>query len=499
MKKLLVAIIFILSLFLCHAQPFIYEINLSATLINRYEGFEKGSQVKISGVIHEALVEPYNQNRIKDLYYIRLNEQLSLVTRGLVDKLNFECKTVQDIWNSEIIKKVLVSLQNKGIQKELRLEMEQDALEYIERLNSNGLRYNEPYLENYIYGLIAKIAPVDFIDGRPENVNLIILDDASLNVGMYPNGTLMITTGILSCLHSEDELVAVLSHEIAHFVLDHQIQNVNKAVSRKKRAEFWTAFATGVTAVAEGAIAANNQNYVPGMATIGMAILSSSIASQMIDRLGMKYNHEQEGEADKLAKRILSILQYDTNALSTVLAHIREVMETERSDGMYFASFTHPALSDRIMYLGNSQMPPDPNFEKEISFAVTSTARKKYGNGRFRQAIDLVSQNIVNEVAISEDFILKAYCLFALYNNYQSNHEAMSLINSAKEINPSDINIYKAEILAYLRLGERETALRLLQEYESKLISLFRKDYSAHFIESELSWSKNMQIKLKGM
>ncbi|MBO1734047.1 MAG: hypothetical protein ACLSWM_04800 [Barnesiella sp.] len=53
--------------------------------------------------------------------------------------------------------------------------------------------------------------------------------------------------------------------------------------------------------------------------------------------------------------------------------------------------------------------------------------------------------------------------------------------------------------MAYLRLGERETALRLLQEYESKLTSLFRKDCSAHFIESELSWSKNMQIKLKGM
>ena len=47
------------------------------------------------------------------------------------------------------------------------------------------------------------------------------------NVYMYSNGTMVIHTGLLSALHTEDELVAILSHEIAHFVLDHSVQNVN--------------------------------------------------------------------------------------------------------------------------------------------------------------------------------------------------------------------------------------------------------------------------------
>ena len=175
-----------------------------------------------------------------------------------------------------------MDLEKKGIQNSLRAEMEKDALEYISKVKAYGLEFNDPYLENYIYSLIAKIAPVTIVDGRPGNVNLLILEDATLNACIYPNGTLVINTGLLSALHSEDELVAILSHEIAHFILDHSIDNVNKNKARQKRAEFWAALATGVAAVAEGVVASQNKYYVPGAATLGVAMMASTIASNVI-------------------------------------------------------------------------------------------------------------------------------------------------------------------------------------------------------------------------
>ena len=60
--------------------------------------------------------------------------------------------------------------------------------------------------------------------------------------------------------------------------------------------------------------------------------------------------------------------------------------------------------------------------------------------------------NIKNGVATSEDYILKANCLLALYNDDKSNNEVLDLINKAKEIDKANVNIYKAEILANLRV-----------------------------------------------
>lgn len=501
MRKIFLIIIFIFSLSRIHAQHVqIYGTDLSATLLKKYEGLEKDSLIKISEIIlKKQNVDTYQNTTYEDMYYIRTNEMLIPIIGKLKENFAFEYKTPQNIWDSETLEWIFIPPKKKNKYKEQRFAMEQDALDYVDRLKSNGLVYKDPYLENYIYGLIAQIAPTHYIDKRPYRVNLLIVDDSSLNAGVYPNGTLIITTGLLSCLHSEDELIAILSHEIAHFVLDHQIQNVNKAISRKNRAAFWATLATGVTAVAEGVAAANGNYSTPGLATLGVATLSGAIASEVIDWLGMKYNHKQENEADAIAKNMLAILQRDTNALSSALNHIQQAMKEMGDDNIYFDSFTHPALIERIHKLGDPQTLPDPDFERKISFIITNAARKKYDSGRFTQAIDLVSQNMENHVATSEDYILKAYCLFALYNSTQSNEEALSLIHSAKAVDPTNIEAYKAEIVAYLRLDDKNTALRLLQEYESILTDMQQSDHSSYFIDTEISWCRNMQIKLNGM
>ncbi|MBQ8501557.1 MAG: M48 family metallopeptidase [Bacteroides sp.] len=402
-----------------------------------------------------------------------------------------------------------MDLEKKGIQNSLRAEMEKDALEYISKVKAYGLEFNDPYLENYIYSLIAKIAPVTIVDGRPGNVNLLILEDATLNACIYPNGTLVINTGLLSALHSEDELVAILSHEIAHFILDHSIDNVNKNKARQKRAEFWAALATGVAAVAEGVVASQNKYYVPGAATLGVAMMASTIASNVIERLGMKYNQDQEYEADNLAIQILTLLNYDKNALATALNRIEDQMLIERSNAMYFASYTHPALIERINKAGKAQKDISQQFEKEVSFAVTSTARMKYEDRRFRQALTYATQNIENQVATAEDYIIKANCILALRNDMQSNTQVIELINTAKSLDPTNINIYKAEILANLRLKDRNKASDLLNSYHSKLEEMRSQlneiksgvfwETTNRFINVEQEWSNRMRIKLQGM
>jgi predicted Zn-dependent protease len=193
----------------------------------------------------------------------------------------------------------------------------------------------------------------------------------------------VINSGLLASLHSEDELVAILSHEIAHFVLDHSIQNLNEKIKRQERAAFWAGLATVATAVVEGVAAAKSDYYIPGYATIAVATLSTSIAESVNEQLGMEYNHAQENEADAIAVEILGLLNYDTSALSTALSRIEQVQTSERDYSMYLHTETHPALIDRIRSLGAPAVLNDTKYEQLVSFAVTNTAKLKYEEKRF--------------------------------------------------------------------------------------------------------------------
>ena len=133
----------------------------------------------------------------------------------------------------------------------------------------------------------------------------------------------------------------------------------------------------------------------------------------------------------------------------------------------------------------------------------------KFEDRRFRQVLPLVNQNIYNDVATAEDYILKANCLLALSNDSQNNMEILELVETARSLEPTNINIYKAEILGNLRLRKFDVAQQLLQSYISALneIEMQLKDIESDitwdanykFVISERDWANRMLIKVKVM
>ena len=503
-KKLIFIIISLFFSIITFGQS--VDINLKATMLRTYEAWEKGTEVNIKKFVHttKETLDGYIYE-----YFFLEDDNGNKVNIGSIlgNCFEFKYENTQQLWDSYIVTNVLHSLAKNGFKYDLRREMESDALDYIQTVKKYNLELDEPYLESYIYSLIAKIAPAYMVDCRPCSINLLIQQNPSINACCYPNGTIVLNTGLLAALHSEAELVAILSHEIAHFILAHSVQNVIAAQKRQKRAEFWAALTTGLTAVAEGYIAANNEYYVPGAATIGMAVLSTNIAIAVIDRLGMNYNHEQEEAADKLAIEVLKILGYDENALSTALSRLEEEYVKERNNAMYITSYTHPALTKRIKDAGTPQEIREKEFEQMISFAVSNVALMKYSDRRFRQCLPYVCQNIENNVAVPDDYILKANCLLSTKNNEESNREVMELINQAKLIDENNINIYKTEIIATLRLGEKGAAKELINNYIARLDSYNLDEIKSEeywdtvreFIYTERRWAKQMNLKLGGM
>ena len=456
----------------------------------------------------ETKIDDYGD--LKNYFYLidDKGEQYN-IDKSFESKFAVEIRNIQDFWNNRILTDVIPHIKEDGYRYSMRQEIEEEALTYISKVKSYELDFNDPYLESYIYGLVCKIAPAYLIDGRPNNVNILIQQSPEVNAFTYPNGTIVLNTGLLAALHSEDELVAILAHEIAHFILDHSIVNIIEQKEREKRAAFWSSLLTGVTAMAEGVIASKNNYYTPGVASIGVATLSTVISSRIVERLGMEFNWDQEKEADQIALQILKLLKYDPNGLATALSRIGEEALNNHRSALYIHSDTHPSLIERIDLVGQPSSPAQQNYEQTVSFAVTNAAIMKYQDKRFKQCLPLLTQNINNQVATAEDLLLKASCILYTQNAQSSNEEALELINQSKQISPNNINIYKNEIIAVTRLNQITKAIELLNEYKHCLDMLREQSQSYQspriwentfsFIRSENMWTEQMLLKLQGM
>lgn len=479
-----------------------HDVSLSARLLRNIDVRKKGDVVNLISVTHRTEQNP-NSLRFVENYYLRCADSSEMKLPSKVgDCLAFDYSEVGGFWDAQVIRNVLPFIVSKGYLTDMRNEIEGDVWEYITRLQNYGLQFKDPLLESYICGLMAKILPHPLLDDRPTDLNLFIEQSTEVNAYTFPNGTIVLTTGLLAALHTEDELVAVLAHEIAHYVLDHSITNVSAEITRQRRAEFWSTLLLGVTAGAEMAVAASNEYYVPGMATVGMAIASGEIASKVIDRLGMKYNQEQENEADRCAVEVLELLNYDADALSTALKRIAVLNKMERNTRSFVASSTHPELLERIRGCGTPRDVRDKRFERMVSSAVSCTAVLKYNVGRLRFCEQLLSQNVANGVADVDDYLLKARCLMSRCEMSEVGEEVLSLLERAGAMDSLNLNVYSTEILARLRLQQNTEAREYLSAYIVRLEEMVQlaKDkewiYPLNYIMAELQWARKTQLRL---
>lgn len=410
---------------------------------------------------------------------------------------------LQNYWFTKNLSTLKVISEIKDLYK-TRSDIEAEANEYINMLAKYDLIYDDPFLESYLYSIVTKIIPTNRADGFPYDIKVVLVRDESMNACVFPNGIMIVNTGLLAELHTEDELVAALSHEIAHFVGNHTLVNIRTMEKKVARAEFWAAFATAAAATTEIVAASQGNQYVNGTLTMNTAILSSAIASEVISRLGANFNKEQEKEADLMAMDVLGYLGYDKNAAASLFQRMTDAYNAEGNWAAYYLSGDHPSLRERIQYSGNPSSKQDPTFERKISFAVTDAAISKYNRGRFNQAYKLVSQNISNGVATDDDYLLKALCTLNLYSDLSHNREALSLVQQSKDLNANNANILRTEIIANLRCNDKNRASSLLNSYMNQLSDNMAKisdkeSCTYQFYTNEFEWARKMSIKVKGL
>lgn len=416
-----------------------------------------------------------------------------------------EIDNIEKVWDKNLlIGGTYTNLLTKGLQYELRNELNNEATEYINTLSTYDRFFDDEYFEDYIYTLINKIHTGILRDKRPGNIFIKIIKDPEPNAFALPNGCLIISTGLLSTIQSEDELVGILAHEIAHFALDHQILNYNKEIDRKKRAEFWSTFATVIAASADAYLTVNNNNHVPGILTASTAVFASAFSDEITNRLGVKYNQNQEIEADKASKEILEVLEYDKLGLSSALLKIKNYCIITGNYLALSGSGTHPSLDTRIRVLGkveNLEKFVQAPFLKKVSLINSYNAWiELWYFAHHLAADDLVSRNITNGIATESDYIVKAVVKRRLSNTKESNEEVIRLLSKAKTLNVTPyILLNKEEGITYIRLNKKAEAKRAFQTYLTLLNELTELKNNNKALEDEITWTKKMIFKIDNL
>lgn len=167
---------------------------------------------------------------------------------------------------------------------------------------------------------------------RPETFggyHFLLLDSNEINAFAAPGGLILVTRGMMRCCANEDELAAVLAHEICHVEQKHGLS----AIKQGRLTEAFTIIAAeSAKQMGSEELASLTREFEGSVSDVVMTLTTSG------------YSRNQERNADDAAVELLRRAGYPESAMITMLLRMDERLAD--AGGFGFAK-THPSAKSR--------------------------------------------------------------------------------------------------------------------------------------------------------
>lgn len=161
--------------------------------------------------------------------------------------------------------------------------------------------------------------------------HFVIVDDDTINAFAASGGFIIVNKGLIKAAKNEDELAAVLAHEVAHTVRGHALGSIKKA----RMAGVYKEMLDSTVQLDEAQLGSLTKAFEGAM-------------DDMIDSMVVKgYSRDTEFEADRVGLKIMVDAGYDPNAFISLL----QTLEKQQGNSKGGFSSTHPSPKDRIAKL----------------------------------------------------------------------------------------------------------------------------------------------------
>lgn len=211
--------------------------------------------------------------------------------------------------------------EEKALKKELKEERQaQEILDEIQgRIDEDVLqrlqsRHPDDFLQDYVNELGQSLVPKE----TPPGVlfSFRVLQQPEPEAMAYPDGRILLSTGLLCFVENEAQLSVVLGHEIGHVLEKHTIELIKESRSVKRR------FLPGVIGALGGALVGGAVKGKEG-AAVGAAVgATAGVVFSFIDF--NRYSRRQEDEADLIGTRLSLQNGFDANEGATFFEHLAE-------------------------------------------------------------------------------------------------------------------------------------------------------------------------------
>jgi predicted Zn-dependent protease len=183
----------------------------------------------------------------------------------------------------------------------------------------------DPALTAYVRGVGTKLAAVS---DRALPYEFVVLNSSVPNAWALPGGKIAVNRGLLTELHSEAELAAVLGHEIVHAAARHGAIAMQRGLLL-------------------GVVVSGMQSAARGGNFAGLAVGAAGVGAQLISQ---RNGRENELEADQYGMQYMSRAGYDPSAAVTLQeTFVRLSQQNGGDQGRLAALFaSHPPSTERV-------------------------------------------------------------------------------------------------------------------------------------------------------
>ncbi len=209
----------------------------------------------------------------------------------------------------------------------------QQALKYY---RSQVPTSSDPLVINYLEQLINQLLPFSQLEEK--RIDLVVVKNDTLNAFAIPGGIIGVHTGIFNYARTENQLAAVLAHEMGHLSQRHYARHL------EQQKNMMLPMLAGMLA---GLVLAANSNGDGGMA----AIMTTQAATQ---QASLTFSRENEQEADRIGMQTMMAAKLDPYAASDMFEEMLRSSRSSRRPPEYL--LTHPVTERRIADARNRAM-----------------------------------------------------------------------------------------------------------------------------------------------
>ena len=323
--------------------------------------------------------------------------------------------------------------EEKKMGKKVLLEIEKEA-DIIKDLSVQA------FVEKVGCSLVDQVGPTPF------EFKFFVMNVPDANAFAIPGGYIFVTTGLLVLAESEQEIAAVLSHEISHVTQRH----IAQMIERSKRLNIAT-LAAMVAAMLAGRGGTGSQ--------AGVAMATATAGA-----LQLKYTREMETDADQNGLHLLIKAGYDPNGMINFFNRLQKVSLAMAPNIPQYL-LTHPVIENRISLLENLlQMGPKPSgpfktfrdFKKVRAKAFVEEREAHVAVTHFQSLIDANS-----------DYWEGYYGLGLAYRKMGRFDKSLEVLQRARSLAPEDLDISRELAITYFLLGRMDQAIENLEAIRS--------------------------------